>query len=387
MKQRLSLQRIAGPAALAALADEWAALHAEVRPHLPFTTLRWLTLWWQHFGEQRALIRDEFFVHALRDPYGRLVAVAPLMLTARPGLGPLRSRRLAFFGSDRNMTELRGLLCHPEAEADAVDALLGYLLERKQEWDWFIWSGVRQGSAAHASLTRTEGFDWQHEIPDCIVPLPNSWQEFRRTRSRNIKESLRKCYNSLKRDGLVFRFNVVNSAPDLPGAVERFLTLHTARARAPGLFPHADVFASERAQAFLSALADQPQQAPHLHVFELEIAGRVVASRLGFLLGDELYLYFSGFDPEWGRYSVMTTVVAESIKWAIERRCRLVNLSPGSDVSKTRWGAAIVSYASGVLVSPTRRGRLTFDALHELDQSANGATLLGRMLALARRHV
>jgi CelD/BcsL family acetyltransferase involved in cellulose biosynthesis len=377
---------VAGPAALDALADEWAELQTRARPRLPFTTLRWLSVWWRHYSEQRLLIRDEFFVHELRDERGRLVAVAPLTLTARPGAGPLRARSLAFFGSDQNVTELRGMLCAPEDEARAVSSLLRYLQERKKDWDWFVWSGIRQGSEAHAILSQTPGFNWTHTLPDYVLPLPATWQEFRASRSRNIKESIRKCYNSLKRGGHDFRFRVVSEAGALPEALARFFVLHTIRANAPGLPSHADVFASERARAFLLALAREPGHLPRLRVFELEIAGRVVASRVGFLLDDELYLYFSGYDPEWGRLSVMTTVVVEAIKWAIEQHCRCVNLSPGDDISKTRWRATVERYESGVLVSPTERGRLMFGVLRELDNKSRTDTVLGRMLARARRN-
>jgi Acetyltransferase (GNAT) domain len=387
LSSELRVERIANTAALDGLAVEWSELHSLIRPRLPFNTLRWLSLWWQHYSERRALIRDEFQVHTLRDSRGVLVAVAPLMLTTRPSVGPLRSRTLAFFGSDRNVTELRGMLCAPEREASAVRSLLGHLYQRKNDWDWFVWAGIRRDSPAHEILSRTKDFSWTQELPDCLVPLPNTWQEFRASRSRNIKESLRKCYNSLKRDGHAFRFRVVAEADALPEALNRFFRLHSARSTAQDLLPHADVFESARARSFLLDLASFPGQTAEPHVFELEIDGRTVASRLGFLLGDELYLYFSGYAPEWARYSVMTTLVAEAIKWAIEHHCRLVNLSPGKDVSKTRWGTSIVTYADGVLVSPTQRGRLTFGMWRELDNRSRSDTSFGRLLAVARRSV
>jgi len=41
------------------------------------------------------------------------------------------------------------------------------------------------------------------------------------------------------------------------------------------------------------------------------------------------------------KYSVMTTTVAEAIKYAIANGLNTVNLSPGADVSKTRWGPRV----------------------------------------------
>ena len=61
-----------------------------------------------------------------------------------------------------------------------------------------------------------------------------------------------------------------------------------------------------------------------------------MATRIGFVVEDSLYLYYSGYDPEFSRFSIMTTVVAEAIQYAISERFRTVNLSTGKDLSKRR---------------------------------------------------
>lgn len=381
----LRCQRIATPAEFSTLARECDALALAMRPRLPFATSTWLELWWQHYNEQRLLVRDRFFVHALRDEGGTLRAVAPLMLSERPGTGPLRARALAFFGADKNITELRGMICAPEHEGLAVRSLLAHVKTCADQWDWFNWNGVRRGAEAYQVLDEEQNYYWLRETTDYVLSLPASWEEFRATRSRNIKESLRKCYNSLKRDGHDFRFRVIAEPAELAAAFKRFVTLHALRADASELVPHANVFAEHRARDLLLGIAAAPSDALSLRVFELSIAGRVVASRIGFVLGNELYLYFSGFEPAWGKYSVMTTTVAETIKWAIAAGFARVNLSPGTDVSKTRWGAAEVVMHNGVLVSSERRGQLVFRVLSELNERSRKGKLLGALVARARR--
>ena len=81
-----------------------------------------------------------------------------------------------------------------------------------------------------------------------------------------------------------------------------------------------------------------------------------MATRLSFLLGDQLYLYFSGYSPQWKQYSVMTTVLAETIKWSFASNVKLVNLSPGRDVSKTRWDPCELTFREACLPSPSARG-------------------------------
>ena len=77
---------------------------------------------------------------------------------------------------------------------------------------------------------------------------------------------------------------------------------------------------------------------------------------------DSLYLYYSGYDPTYARYSVMTTVVAEAIKFAIANGFRTVNLSTGSDESKLRWKPRVRIYREASLVSPSLRGAVAHDS-------------------------
>lgn len=381
----LRVTRLEAPSDLWALGRECDALALSMSPRLPFATSTWLEHWWRHYNEQRLLVRDRFFVHVLRDEHGRLRAVAPLMLTERPGNGPVRARTLAFFGADKNVTELRGMICAPEFEGAAVRSLLSYVDGCDDQWDWFTWNGVRPRSEAYQALDALPNYHWTRETTDYVLPLASSWEEFRGSRSRNIKESLRKCYNSLKRDGHEFSFRVVSDPRELPSALERFVELHALRAQASELVPHANVFAEHRARDLLHGLSTTPSDALALRVFQLEVGKQVIASRVGFLLGDELYLYFSGFAPAWGKYSVMTTTVAETFKWAIAQGVRRVNLSPGTDVSKTRWGASPIAMHNGILVSPQRRGQLVFRLLTELNERSRRGGVLGSLVARARR--
>ena len=84
--------------------------------------------------------------------------------------------------------------------------------------------------------------------------------------------------------------------------------------------------------------------------------------RLGFIVGDSLYLYYSGYDPIWARYGVMTTTVAEVLKYAIACGIKTVNLSSGQEVSKTRWGPRQVDCGSAYEANTRIRSRLARSA-------------------------
>lgn len=381
-RAQLVVEIIRDDESLDALADEWDALDRLQFLRLPFTSPLWNRLWWQHFRAARRFVRDQLHCISLRDDTGRLVAVAPLMLTHRPAFGPFRVRILQFFGADTNVTELRGMVCRPEYEARAVAALQQHLTVTDKVWDWFPWLGLRNpDSLAGTRVPLHLGAP----VPAYYLKLPESWEEFRASRSRNIKESLRKCYNSLKRDGHEFRFRVIEHADQTEAAIRRFLELHAARARADGTIRHLDVFGTQQNQDFLIAYAQAMAGRGQLRVFQIEIAGTVVATRIGFALGRSLYLYYSGYDLAWSRYSIMTTVVAESIKWAIGNGFTIVNLSTGNDISKTRWGPKERLYASAVWIAQGWRSRLAYRLYGGIILLEKGDSLLSRLLSRLRR--
>jgi CelD/BcsL family acetyltransferase involved in cellulose biosynthesis len=380
----IRIERLSGPEAFGALTPEWDVLDASLSPRTPFTTSLWNTLWWKHFRAELPLVRDEFFAHVVRNEAGQLMAVAPMMLTHRPARGPLRARALQFFGTDPNMTEIRGLACRPTDEAAVVQALVSHFISRGDEWDWMEWGGIREGEA-HQWFSRQPGVQPSRATPDYFLRVPDSWEAFKTGLSRNVKESLRKCYNSLKRDGHSFTVKVIERPDEVAPALDRFFTLHASRAQASDTIRHNDVFKTTRARQFFCDYSQQMAERGLLRIFQLEIAGQIVASRVGMIFGEELYLYYSGYDVNWAKYSVMTTAVAEAIKWAIEHRFKVVNLSTGSDVSKTRWSPHEVVFSGGMHPSPTRRGRIAHRAYHNLLYHYQRDTRLKKLLTLARR--
>jgi CelD/BcsL family acetyltransferase involved in cellulose biosynthesis len=344
----LSLERLPGPEALAGLTPEWEALDAALSPRIPFTSPLWNCLWWKHLRAHGLFVRDEFFGCVLRDGVGRLVAVAPMMITRRPAVGPLCVRQVQFFGADRNITEIRGPVCRPEDQEAVLRALSDHFETQMTGWEWLQWGGIRSSVGAGRWLDTAGLVNPVRSVPDYYLVLPSTWQELKSRLSRNMKEAVRKCYNSLKRDGHVFRFQVLDKPDNLDAALARFFTLHAERARQGNSVLHLDIFRGAAGRNFFRDYARCMAERGQLRIFEVAVGDRVVATRVGFVLGGELYLYYSGYDPAWARYSIMTTVLVEIMKWAIEHGFLIVNLSTGDDISKRRWRPVETSFYDAV---------------------------------------
>jgi CelD/BcsL family acetyltransferase involved in cellulose biosynthesis len=303
------------------------------------------------------MFHDEFFCHIVRDDAGRLVAVAPLMRTSAPGIGPPLLRMLQFFGVDPALTEIRGVICTPEDQVPVIQALIQHFSVRRHEWDVFRWAGLRQPFDAYCA---PQAFMARESLPDFVLDLPKSWNELRLNVSSNMRKNLRKCYEVLDRDGFTIGLRMTQRPDGVEAATERFLTLHAARADAVGMISHPDKFGRTRERGFLADYLRGAADRGELRIFELEIGGVVVASRVAFLIGYDLYLYFAGYDPAWKKYSVMTVLMTEVLKWSLAHGVERVNLSTGRDQSKERWKPREVLFGSAVQISPTWRARRAF---------------------------
>lgn len=360
--ERVGESALEGP-----LLAEWDALHVRISPNMPFTSASWNALWWKHHRSDRLLKRDELCLIVVRDAQKALVAVAPMMSTRRPSVGPFRLHTLRYFGADPNVTEIRGLVCEPEHEVAAIEAVLQCLKTQYPAADWIEWGALRYASWEQAARRLPAGSRSSNRETDAYhLELPATWEALRSTRSRNIKESIRRCYNSLKRDGLSAQLRVVQSPEEAPAALQKFFELHSMRSLATNTIVHGDVFRKANDRAFLTEYAQGLAQRGELRVFQLLISGNVVATRLGFQCKDQIYLYYSGYDPKWAKYSVMTTLVVEAIKWSIEQRLAILHLSTGTDVSKLRWGPTATRYVALTEIPGNWRANLAFDTYQRI---------------------
>jgi CelD/BcsL family acetyltransferase involved in cellulose biosynthesis len=365
-----------------ALKPEWDALLVRTGNVLPFYLHDWLTLWWDHLRQSQLTVRDSLRVATVRNAAGELVAVHPMMLTERPSIGPVRARTLQSLGADPYVTELKGPIVDP-GDAASARALVRHW-EASHEWDWISWSGLLDESAFAREIEAHASVEVTHVWPDYVLPLAASWEEFRKGLKRNIRESLRHCYNSLKRDGLEFTFEVASDPASTSRALAHFFRLHALRADVTDTVAHPNRFAPPATARFLEAVVARLSAAGIAKVFTLTIGGEVVAARIGFHVGSSLYLYYSGYDPAFRKHSIMTTTVAEALRWAMDHGIRTANLSVGTDVSKTRWGPQEIVYKDVMHVRPRRRARAAY-AGYKLAKEARAdprferfASLLGK---------
>jgi CelD/BcsL family acetyltransferase involved in cellulose biosynthesis len=347
---------------LRAIGPELDALRARTgHGNLPFLLHDWLVVWWRHFAHCGRLSTDSLSAFVVRDTGGELVGFLPMMLTQRPSFGPVRARTLRFLGADPNISELRPAIVADDV-ALAVGRAVGRHLRSTDGWDWIQWAGLVRDSPFATALESELGLEWGAELPTYVLRVHGPWEEFRRRQTRHVKKSIRHCYHSLERDGLQAVLTIAETPESVQAALPTFFRLHTLRAHAKDMVPHPDTFESPASRSFLTDVMTKLAGSGVGKIFMLSVEDQVVACRVVFRLPDCVYLYYSGYEPAWSKYSVMTTTVTEIIKYAIDEGISTVHLSTGRDSSKTRWCPEETLFWQAVTVRPTAFSRSALSA-------------------------
>jgi CelD/BcsL family acetyltransferase involved in cellulose biosynthesis len=193
------------------------------------------------------------------------------------------------------------------------------------------------------------------------MELPEATDGLEAQLKRNVTESIRRSTNRLRRDGVDWRFDVVEQpGPRLDAAVEELVSLHSARAGADDRFPHTDYFAEPDQSAFLRDASAAMADAGHLKVCSLAVDGEAIASLLILRANGGVFFSVSGMNPAWWDYGVMTLLQRECLRDAIASGDRLVNLSRGPNAPKLRWAENLEIHHNFNLVAGQKRSRRLF---------------------------
>ena len=304
----------------------------------------------------------------------QLVAVAPfhrVRLLQRPLARPPFVRVLRPLGIARSteITELPEILTLDRAGKKLLPVVIQGLIDLVDSWDWL-----------ELTLTPEQGWldpewiaplgqpsdvtEFHKRTRACVVtPLAPSWETFRATLGRNVRESIRRGENRLRRDGHEWRLiDEFSDAEAVETAVDQLTVLHRARADLRRGPTHSSCLESADARTFLkratSALATTNDATPAL----LEVDGQIVAARLLLHAGGSTFFSLSGFDANWWDFGVATTLVAEALRGRILRGDATANLATGPERSKLRWSNELRLHQDFFLVRTQRRSSIAFEA-------------------------
>jgi CelD/BcsL family acetyltransferase involved in cellulose biosynthesis len=332
----------------ASLRPAWNLLAESV----PFRQWEWLSSWWQHYGAGK-----QWYVLAVHDDDGRLAGLAPWFLHQVPAFG----RVVQFLGSGEACTDYLTILCRQQDRERVTSSLAQWLLsvsgsESADDWDMLHLDGLAADDATATALLQAleQGGCAVHSRNECNtwrIPLPATWDEYRRQLSKPNRRHVRTLQERLIDPGTVC-VHVASTAEQLDRAWPILVDLHQRRRLELG---QPGCFASPAFAGFARSAADEFLRAGQLELLWLERAGIPMAAQLGFIGGGVTYAYQVGINPTMLADSPGWLVHTESIRRAIGLGHTAFDFLRGNEPHKQRMGARSRELLTARVVPPRIR--------------------------------
>ena len=286
---------------------------------LVFLHPAWLRTWLAEFGKDY----EPVILTCANDS---LNAVAPLMLA---------DGRLTFIG-DPSICDFMDVLVRQENADNAYSDLWQQLCS--QDWGELDLWGLMDSSPTRgklATLARESGYEVEEE-KEAVAPrlaLPGTWDDYLASLNKKDRHELRRKIRRCFESGAEVTLEVLSEQAEVVAAMDDFLELHT-RSR-----QDKTDFMTPEMETFFRRMASTMSAAGLIRLFMLRVNTRPAAAVLCFDAGSYLYLYNSGYDPEFSNLSVGLVSKALALRWAIENGMSGIDFLRGDEPYKYDMGA------------------------------------------------
>ncbi len=279
---------------------------------------RWIGTWRQAFE-----VEDELYICLIK-ANEELIGVAPLSIDGVT----------ASFVGDPEICDYFDFPVAPGYEKKFYEALLDDLAKRRvTELDLRC---LRPESTVLSHLVdaaRSRGATCSTE-PDGVsveMDLPGDWNEYLYTLNKQQRHEVRRKLKRLREKGAV-HFLALKDAEGIMGRLDVFLKMFRESRSDKAAFMHPQM------EIFFRSMIRAMSEEGVLRLFILNLDDSPAAAALCFDYQDTLYLYNSGYDPQYSSLSVGLICKILSIKHAIEAGRKKYDFLKGVESYKHRLG-------------------------------------------------
>ncbi len=278
----------------------------------------WLEAWWQVFG----------------------AGAEPLIRTVRrdgdvTGIAPLRRKDdTALFIGDIDVCDYLDFIVTPGQEADFFKTLL----------DDLKGNGIRR---LDLQLVRPDSVTMRNLVPlasergyqvvttpedvNVEMDLVSTWDEYLESLSAKQRHEVRRKLRRLQEAGNV-AYRQTGDVASVPGTMDKFFRMFMDSRRDKA------AFLTSARESFFRRLAANMAAAGLLRLGVLELDGKPVAQIVCFDYNDCIYLYNSGYDPDYVSLSAGLLSKVLAIKDGIEKGRRKFDFLKGPEIYKYHLG-------------------------------------------------
>lgn len=324
----LTADLVADEAGFLRLEHEWNDAVDRAAIAHPFLRHEWVRTWWEAFGAD-----SQLHILVVRAG-GEIAAIAPLM-RERAVMYGLPVRRLRFIQNDHTPRTDVIVASH---RSDSYRALWSALRDCRGEWDVLLFSQLEHASPAGPAFGELAAADghptgiWKSNDSPYIT-LTGTWDAYLESLAAKFRANLRNRMSRLTRLGEP-SLEVLTDAASIKAACA-----DTWRIEASGWKRDAGTAIASDAsvERFYTALIDRGAAAGWLQLLFLTVGGRRIATSYGACFGSRLFLFKTGYDPEYATCAPFKLLTYLAVREAYARGLIEVDFLGDAEPWKLEW--------------------------------------------------
>ena len=301
----------------------WESVLEECPADALFLTPKWQEVWWDTFGDGRTMVGFTYSAPGAKAGDG----VAAIASLAKSG------DTVSFVGS-KDTVDYNDFPIRPGHEAGFYQALLEFMEEHSCRM--LRLDSLRESSQTLEHLpdiARRRGYTVEVEQEDVTsgMALPGTWDEYLGLLNKKDRHELRRKLRRMDSQ-TDWKWYSVSEPAQVAERLEEFISL-MRQSRTDK-----DEFMTPQRERFFHGITQRMAELGWLQLFFLDLDGATVATSLCFDYGGSRLLYNSGYDSEYGYYSVGLLLNAMCLKDAINRGLTYFDFLRGPEPYKAHLG-------------------------------------------------
>lgn len=313
------------------LEKEWdTLLKKSIKPY-PFLEYWYQRTWWDFLGGGEWEPAESQLAIIVGYEAGELKGIAPLFLSKKVD-NPLALR----FIGQIEVTDYLDFIAAPDDLEAFLSALLTYISNAElpsKRLDLANFQSDSPSLTVLQNLCAEQGIDYDSAVlqPAPSIFLPTTWEDYLQSLSKKQRHEVRRKERNVERDYNT-QLTFVEAGEDIDAAMRDFIEMmRNEEEKAAFLTP--------LTEEFLIELGKQARANERLKLAYLILNGEKAAGYFNFISENRLWVYNTGWNPEYAKASPGWVLLVKMIQWAIENDLSEVDLMRGGEEYKYRFGA------------------------------------------------
>jgi len=312
--------------------DAWDDLLRKSKISSPFLTWEWMYSWWTCYGEKQHT--NSLCIVTARDE-DNLIGILPGYVNHRRAFGR-SSLTFRFLGSEYESSDYLDVI-RKDDDSNLIEGIFKFMI-RETKIDMIALYNILENQTILTVIDKlAKKIDSQtvvkHHRICPYLPLNGDWNSFVSGLSKNQRYNLRRRTRKLFEE-FHAKLSILEDSAELEVAVDELFRLHEDRFKTK---QEQSIFRADLRKEFHKKVACYFLEENILKLFRLSVDDIVIASLYCYEFANKLFYFQFGMDPEWTKYSPGVVIMAEAIKYAIDRKLDYFDFMRGDEEYKFKW--------------------------------------------------